>query len=154
MSVKDNDNFIPSAVELERTGLSFTIDTIKYFKEHLQNKAGSPVKINLLLGGDNVVHLPSWHQFDEIINLTRLLIAPRWADRIGNEQTFTDKTNVNLFSAEEQAILSKTDHAFIEFPLIDISSTYIRQCLKEGKSIRYLVPELVYQLIEKEKIFR
>jgi nicotinate-nucleotide adenylyltransferase len=155
LAVAENDKFIPSAVELERIGPSFTIDTIKYFQENLQNKTGNSVKINLLLGGDNVLQLPSWHKFEDIIAQTKLLIAPRWADRLGNKQTPTDRPgDAALFTAEEQAILSKTDHGFIEFPLIDISSTYVRQCLKEGKSARYLVPELVWQLIVQDKIFQ
>ncbi len=158
-AVASNDKFIPSAVELERSGPSYTIDTIKYFQEYLQNSTGKTVKINLLLGGDNIIHLPSWHKFDEIISLAKLLIAPRWADRVGvvgarfTEPALHTAAGAHLFSAEEQAILRKTDHAFIEFPLIDISSTYIRQCLKAGKSARYLVPESVWQLIVKEKIF-
>jgi len=155
LAVAENDKFVPSAVELEREGPSFTIDTIEYFKEHLQNKTGSSVKINLLLGGDNVLQLPSWHKFEEIIAQTKLLIAPRWADRLGNKQTPTDRPgDAAVLTPEEQAILGKTDHGFIEFPLIDISSTYIRQCLKEGKSGRYLVPESVWRLIVKDKIFQ
>jgi nicotinate-nucleotide adenylyltransferase len=59
-----------------------------------------------------------------------------------------------LFTEEELNVLSKAEYAFIEFPLIDISSTYIRQCLKEGRSARYLVPEAVWQLMVKENIFQ
>ncbi len=141
LAVTGNDHFASSAVELERSGPSYTIDTIKYFIEHLQKATGKIVKINLLLGGDNVIHLPTWHKFDEISKLARLLIAPRWADRVGmvyrgepvgaklaSPCSPPTGTGAHLFTLEEQAILQKTDHAFIEFPLIDISSTYIRQC--------------------------
>ena len=138
-AVSGNDKFIASTVELERAGPSYTLDTVKHFREQFS--------VNLLLGADNVIHLPTWHKFDEISQLCRLLIAPRCLEAKGRV------ARMEMLTAGELAILAKTQYSLIESPLIDISSSIIRQRIKSGKTVRYMVPEKVWQIIEKEKYF-
>lgn len=147
LAVAGNDRFVASSVELERSNdePSYTVDTINYFQEHLERSTGGPVKINLLLGADNVIQLPTWHDYGKIFARTRLLIAPRLPKRtVANETMVWDG-----LSAEELQILINADYALMDFPLLSISSTDIEQCLKAGKSIRYLVPEALYEQTKK-----
>jgi nicotinate-nucleotide adenylyltransferase len=137
-AVSDNDKFVASTVELERAGPSYTIDTIEHFKNEFE--------VNLIIGADNIVHLPTWHKFDEIIKSCKLLIAPR---RLHNKDDYSA-----LYSMEEHMILSKIKYASIESPLVDIASSNIRKRIKDGKTVRYMVPEKVWQIIEKEKYFK
>ncbi len=139
-AVANNDLFESSPIELERSGPSYTVDTIKYFA-----KSNT---VNLLIGADNIIHLPTWYQFEEIAKLAKLLVAPR---HLNEDRAQKD---INVFTADELTVLSKTNYAVIDFPLIDISSSYIRQRIKEGRSVRYLVPEKVWQTIEREQYFK
>lgn len=124
VAVSGNDKFVASDIELKREGLSYTIDSIK----HIKNQSA----VNLLIGADNIIHLPTWHKFDEIIQSCKLLIAPRrTTDKNQGQET-------ELFSKEELAILAKAQYKLIDFPLVDISSSNIRQRVKNGKSIRYM----------------
>jgi len=144
-AVSDNDKFIASRIELERPGSSYTIDTI----QHFQNK----FNVNLLIGADNIIHLPAWYKFDEIVQSCKLLIAPRKLDntRMANKSGHQETA---MFTIEEHMILSKVKHALIDSPLVDIASSEIRRRVKEEKTIRYMVPEKVWQIIEKEKYFK
>jgi nicotinate-nucleotide adenylyltransferase len=154
-AVSENNSFIASAIELERPGPSYTIHTIKYFEEHIKDDLSHRPEINLLLGADNILHLPTWLQYAEIAQHVRLLIAPRRISCPVNAEIKTNKPELlNMFSKDELAILSTFNYAVIDFPLIDISSSHIRRCIKEGKSARYMVPESVWQLIIKEKIYQ
>jgi len=132
-AVTANEKFVASSVELERAGPSYTIDTIKYFKDRFA--------INLIVGIDNIIHLPTWHKSEEIFQSCKLLIAPR---RLANNSEHHER---GMFTAEEFAIVSKIKYDVIDFPLIDISSSDIRQRIKIGKSIHYMVPESAWQLI-------
>ena len=138
-AVSENEKFIASRVELDRQGLSYTIDTIMYFKDEFD--------ISLIIGADNIIHLPTWHKFDQIVQICKLLVAPR---RFSNK---IDSTATTTFSIEEHVVLSKIRYAVIDFPLIDIASSYIRSRIKEKKTVRYMVPEKVWQIMQKERYF-
>ncbi len=139
-AVLDNDKFIASTLEVERAGPSYTVDTIKHLKTQFN--------VNLLVGADNVIHLSTWHKFDEISQLCRLLIAPRCLEAKGR------LARMEILTASELAILAKTQYDLIDSPLIDISSSSIRQRVKAGKSVRYMVPEPVWKTIEKEQYYK
>lgn len=138
-AVSNNDKFIASTFELDRSGPSYTIDTIEYFKSNF--------KVHLIVGADNVIHLPSWHRFEDIAKYCKLLVAPR---RIAGVSSAQEK----MFSIEEYVVLSKLDHAIIDSPLTDISSSNIRERCKQGKTIRYMVPDQVWKIIEEKKYFQ
>jgi nicotinate-nucleotide adenylyltransferase len=142
-AVSDNDKFIASEIELERAGPSYTIDTIQYFK--------GDFNVNLLVGADNIIHLPTWHKFDEIVQSCKLLIAPRRMDK--NRVSSGDQKTA-IFTMEEHIVLSKIKYDLIDSPLVDIASSDIRQRVKQEKTVRYMVPEKVWQIIEKEKYFK
>ncbi len=139
-AIADNDKFIASTVELERAGPSYTIDTIEHFKNEFN--------VNLIIGADNIIHLPTWHKFDEITQSCKLLIAPR---RLHEK---SEHRETAVFTVEEHIVLSKVKYALIESPLIDIASSDIRNRVKQGKTVRYMVPETVWQIMEKEKYFQ
>lgn len=120
-----------SRIELDRQGPSYTLDTLTALKAQY----GCGVRLNLIIGLDNLEPIPRWYKADEIFKLVRLLIAPR----------------LNI-PAEEitrltQHLPAGTDFAFIESPASTVSSTIIRDWLRRGKSVQYLVPPAVHHIL-------
>ncbi len=139
-AVSDNEKFNACGIELARPGQSYTIETIEHFK--------GDFNVNLMLGADNIIHLPTWYRFDEIVQSCKLLIAPRRLPNKGGNN------EASMFTIEEHVVLSKIKYALIDSPLMDIASSEIRQRIKQEKTVRYMVPEKVWQLLEREKYFK
>lgn len=90
----------------------------------------------LIIGGDNLQAFHLWKDYEKIIEKYSVFVYARTG--IIEQNNIANHPNVKLF----------------EVPLLNISSTYIRQSIQSGKSIRYLVPELVRQTIEKENLYK
>jgi nicotinate-nucleotide adenylyltransferase len=147
-AVSTNSYFEASDVELKRKGLSYTADTMEYFHEEL----GQDVKLNFIIGGDNFVQIGSWHKVDELIKSCRILVAPRL--EYETEQTNPlvlkmQKTESNP-DPEKYNMPKDADWALIDFPGVAISSSGIRERLREGKSVRYMVPREVNEMLMSE----
>ena len=126
-SIADNANFKIEDAELKRGGISFTYDTMVALKaEHPEND------YYFIIGGDMVAYLPKWSRIDELVKLVHFV----GVKRTGFEQK------------------SPYPILWVDVPTIDISSTQIRDKIKEGRSINYLVPKAVSDYIEKEGLYR
>ena len=150
-AVSTNKYFEASDVELKRKGLSYTADTLAHFHEEL----GSDVKLNFIIGGDNFVQIGSWHKVEELIKSCRILVAPRLEYQ--TEQTNPlvrkmEKTETNP-DPQKYNMPEGADWAVIDFPGVAISSSGIRERLREGKSVRYMVPREVYEMLISEGFY-
>ena len=129
LAIENNDRFKVSDIEFNMPRPSYTIDTLTYLKERHQGH-----RFRLIIGGDNLTIFPKWKNSERIIKDFGLIVYPRPGSsphEINNHQ------NVN----------------FIEAPLLDISATFIRKCIKENRSIRYLVPEKAVEYIYDRKLY-
>lgn len=141
-AVAGNPAFEASMLEIERTGPSYTIDTIRQVLERFGNER----QMNLLLGADNLKQLSTWHRVDEICKLVRLLVAPRFADVNRGSQSALHSGNGN--------IPAQAEYELIDFPAVDISSSEIRKRIGEGRSVLYMVPPAVNQLLSAKGYYR
>ncbi|MFC1574116.1 nicotinate-nucleotide adenylyltransferase [Candidatus Latescibacterota bacterium] len=126
-ALEGNPHFLISDIEMKRQGPSYTIDTIKEIK----STVAPNTEIYFIVGRDNLIEISSWKEPHSIIEETRILAA----DRPGHEDDTIPGWLMNAVK-------------LVHTPLIDISSSDIRARIREGKSIRYLVPDAVYKLIE------
>jgi nicotinate-nucleotide adenylyltransferase len=110
--------------ELRRNLPSYTIDTVEILQQR-----HSGARIFYFIGEDNLAGLTSWHRFTDLQQLVRFVVL----DRRGFE--------------------NKTDYPVIRRH-IDISATEIRKRVAEGRSIRYLVPRAVEEIICREQLYR
>jgi nicotinate-nucleotide adenylyltransferase len=140
-AVADNPFFVASTVEIERNGPSYTADTLKHFI----SLYGEGVCLSLLIGGDNVVSLRSWHRFEEIYQHCRLLIAPRYSENANSNNALSDLERIALKGANFE---------LIDFPFVDISSSTIRRRIKANRSVLYMVPKVVNEIIEARRHYR
>lgn len=123
-AIADHYKLEASDVEFHMPKPSFTIHTLTYLSEKHPNK-----KFVLILGEDNLESFTKWKNYEQILEQYELYVYPR-----------PNVTNSDLKRHPHVKI--------IDSPLLDISATYIRSCIKNNKSIRYLVPEAVEQLIQ------
>ncbi len=129
-AIADNYKLEVSDVEFHLPRPSYTIDTLAVISE---KKPQHTFKV--LIGEDNLINFEKWKNHDQILNQYGLYVYPR----------------PNITKSE---ILSHGNVKMVEAPLLDISATYIRQCIKSNKSVRYLVPEQVEQMIRMRNFYK
>ena len=133
IAIKENPNFIMSDLEIQRKGLSYSIETIMEYKK--QNNIKSK-DLFYLMGSDSLKQFKKWKEPKMIINESRVIVAIRPGFRPSDIPNW---------------ILAKIQFASI--PRIEISSTTIRNRWAEDKTIRYMVTESVWQYINKNKLY-
>ena len=118
-----------STIEFNLPSPSFTIDTLAYLKEkHKQHQ------FSIIMGSDSFTNIKKWKNYEMIIKNYEIYVYQRTGYPIQNiEETIVNK---------------------LEAPLIEISSSAIRKIIKDGKSIRYLVPDVVDQQIKENKYYK
>jgi nicotinate-nucleotide adenylyltransferase len=126
--------------ELEKEGPSYTIDTIKALI-HRSKEEMSPIQLHLLLGEDALTRLHLWKEIEELIALA----PPYIGSRIG-----THPLTMPSLSDSALEILSQ---GITPIPLIEISSTDIRERLSQKKTCRHLVPTNVLDMIERDRLY-
>lgn len=128
-AIADNGKLKASDVEFHFPKPNYTIHTLSRLKS-----LHPGTSFCLLLGEDNLVSFPKWNHFEDILADFELIVYPR---------PNSPKTPLH----EHPKV------TLVDAPLIDISASYIRKCIKSGKSIRYIVPEPVEALIQLKKFY-
>jgi nicotinate-nucleotide adenylyltransferase len=129
-AIGDNYKLDVSDVEFHLPRPSYTINTLTHLQEKFPTR-----QFSLILGEDNLSNLPQWKNYQQILEHYGLYVYPR--PGVTNEEIRRHR-NVKMVDA----------------PLLDISATYIRSCVKANKSIRYLVPEAVEGIIRMRGYYR
>jgi nicotinate-nucleotide adenylyltransferase len=135
-AVADNPHFKLSTLEVERAGPSHTVDTLTMLKRQL----GSEVSLFFILGRDTLAGLPLWKEPEKLVQLCRLVVAPRLGSK-----------DLKHLEAAIPGLLDKVIQ--LDMPVIGISSSEIRQRIAQGQPIRYLVPLEVEEYITEHKIY-
>ena len=140
LAIENCPDFDCSPIEGERNGNSYTIDTVRELLR--QNPTNS---YSLLIGTDQFLTLRSWHKIIELGQLVDFYIANR-----NGEMSFS------TFQKEKEALEKELSLHCKLFPMpaIDLSSTEIRNLLKEGKSIHGMLPKSVEEYILKKGFYR
>ena len=154
-SLKGDENFFVSNKELTRTGPSFTIDTINEFKKEY----GSNAHFSLLMGSDAFLDITTWKNKDKIFKTIQIIIMLRghWKT-YDNIVSFIDE-NISkgyIFNEQDHSFSHKTKQKIIicRVPKIDISSTMIRERVKNNQPIKNLVPENIEKIIRIKELYK
>ena len=137
-AIGDNPHFALSTIECDRAGNSYTYETL----EELKSK-NPDTQYYLIIGADSLVQMELWQKPENILRDAIILVAKRQGP---TTQEFLDKM-------EEIKAKYNADIRVIPCTYIDISSTEIRERVKAGKSIRYLVPEVTENYIKKHHLY-
>ena len=139
LAVVTNPFFDVSRTEIDREGYSYTIDTVKEFREKYPL-----AEIFFITGADAILEILTWKKVEEVMDHCRFIAATR------------PGYNLNDLDKKFKAILPEYSNRIetIEVPALAISSTDIRQRVAKDMSIKYLVPEAVEQYILKNNLYR
>lgn len=138
LAVEHYDNFSVSDIELCRSGVSYTIDTLRELHCLYPDK-----KLYFIIGADSVVQLHTWNNIEEMMQLATFV----GAGRPGYEGVMEEVVKHLGEQAREHILLLDT-------PEYDISSTEIRTRIHQGKNLTGLVPEVVEQYIYKHGLYQ
>lgn len=138
LAIQDNPNFELSRVELDRPGPHFTLDTV-----HIIAEQNPDAEIVPIIGGDSLRDLPTWHEPKE------LLYACHW---VGVMRRPSDEANLEALEHELPGISSKVH--YVDAPLLEIASRDIRSRIALGESVRYYLPQPVYEYIEEHHLYK
>ncbi len=129
-ALRNYPQFKASNIEFTLPQPSFTVNTLAYLDEKYPNR-----EFALIMGEDNLSSLDKWKNHELILEKRNLLVYPR---PNCPKSKFHDHPSVS----------------FINAPLMDISSSFIRQSIKEGKDMRFFVPEKVWDYLEEMHFYR
>lgn len=134
----DNKYFEVSTLELDSNRPLYTIETLKLVKEKYPEK-----EIIFMTGSDNLKEFETWNNPQEILDNFSVLVLERDDDSIEeiiNSSEFLNKNKTSFLKIKNQ-IRS------------NLSSSFVRKQIREGKSIRYLMPDAVYKYIKQNKLY-
>ena len=138
LAIADEPYFKLSAMEIERAGPTYTVDTIAELKTQLE--AGD--ELFFILGWDNLAQLPQWWQPARLITMCRLVAVPRPGYPLPDLKSL----EAAIPGLSKKVIL-------MDKPEIDISASAIRDRVARGLSIYHLVPEPVDEYIRQHKLY-
>jgi nicotinate-nucleotide adenylyltransferase len=136
-----HEAFRMSRLEIDRGGVSYTVDTLAAVKDERPND-----ELFLLLGGDAIRDLPTWREPEQICQLATLLVVHRPQSP---EPDFAPLAKL-VEAAGGGPIRSQQ----VVMPQIDLSSTDMRQRVAEGQSIRYRTPRAIEAYIAAHGLYR
>ncbi|HLF33029.1 MAG TPA: nicotinate (nicotinamide) nucleotide adenylyltransferase [Cyclobacteriaceae bacterium] len=130
IAISDDTRFRAMDIEFHLPKPNFTIDTLAYLTDkHPKHE------FFLIIGEDNLLSFPHWKNYQVILDNYPLLVYPR---------TITERSK----------LISHHHVTMVDAPLLDISASYIRKCIKEGRSLKYLVPDKVIQFIRDRSLYK
>jgi nicotinate-nucleotide adenylyltransferase len=138
LAIASNPNFKVSTMEIDRPGLSYSIDTVMELKAML----GAKVQIYFIVGPDALAEFPLWKDPGRLVKVCQVV-------GIGRPR----HTQVDLRKLERSIPGASRHIMLLDVPRIDISSTEVRKRVAQGLSIRYLVPEAVEKYIQEHKLY-
>lgn len=138
LAIQDNPHFRISTLELEREGITYTVDTLRELKIMYPDDL-----FFFIIGGDSLLSFEQWKEPKEILGLTHVVATGR--DSL-SEKVILDKINYL------QVTMNGSIH-YLQIPNMDLSSSYIRKLRNLNKSIKYYVPNEVESYILEEKLY-
>jgi len=146
VAIAEQPGFVLDTCELERSGPSYTVDTLHDFRK----RYGKDTPLVLLLGTDAFAGLPDWHRWEEIIQLAHIALMTRPGG---------DSSRTGFLSQHEvdhpEALHQAPAGSILRIPVtqLDISATDIRERLRQGRSVHYLMPQVLIETLSSLNLY-
>ena len=149
-AVRSEPRFKADNRELRRSGPSYMVDTLTSLQAEFNS-----TPLCLILGMDAFLGLPTWHRWEAILGLAHIVVAtrPRWnVPAAGKVATLVEERRVmDLGGLRERPAGRIYFHAVTQ---LDISATGIRTLVQAGRSPRYLLPDVVGEMIRLQGLYK
>ncbi|HGJ3430786.1 TPA: nicotinate-nucleotide adenylyltransferase [Streptococcus pneumoniae] len=126
LAIEGIDGLVIETIELERKGISYTYDTMKILTEK-----NPDTDHYFIIGADMVDYLPKWYRIDELVDMVQFVGVQRPRYKVGTSYPVI----------------------WVDVPLMDISSSMVRDFLAQGRKPNFLLPQPVLDYIEKEGLY-
>ncbi len=139
LAIKDQKNFQVSDIEIKRGGISYTVDTVmELFKLYSE-------KPYFVMGADSLLSLHLWKEPQKVTSLACLVVVDRFNKA---------KEILKYMKYKFPHLKEDQDYILLEVRRVDVSSTEIRERVRTGKSIRWLVPQEVEDYIIRKGLYK
>jgi len=138
-AVADNDHFAVSRVDVDRPGVSYSVDTVRL----LQVELGPDTQLFFIIGGDSLGDLPRWRDPSQLIELCQVVAV----NRPGYPAFSPERLEPVIPGAGERI-------RHLTVPALNIAASEIRRRVAAGQPIRYMVPDAVVRYIEERGLYR
>ncbi|MBV8056963.1 MAG: nicotinate (nicotinamide) nucleotide adenylyltransferase [Deltaproteobacteria bacterium] len=151
LATKGNRYFMVSDVEVRRSGSSFTIDTVRFFRATMRAQP----ELYLIMGGDQFAELDTWKEAAELTQLCNIIVHTRLAEKQPGAEIAVAMLNHFGYIETENSYMHRSGHTltFVNTTFFPISATVIRRKLAAGESVRYFVPSDVGDYIERHALY-
>ena len=129
-AIEGYKKFSACDIEFSMPKPSYTIDTLTYLKEKYPKR-----DFALIMGTDNLERLDRWKNYEQIINYHKIIVFPR-------------------NGCEGGALRSHPNVQIVDTPIIEVSSTFIRESIRAGKDVRFFMPERVFEYVDEMNFWR
>lgn len=138
LAIADNTAFELSTLEVERSGVSYTIDTIETLQQIYPG-----TEIYFIMGMDSIYILDTWKDIKRLVTMCRFIVVTRPAYELNRSDPALQGVPPEFWDQVD----------ILEIPAMDISSTDLRCRVQQGKPIRYLLPPAVEQYIYDNSLY-
>ncbi len=154
LAIQENPRFSASDVELQRSGKSYSIETIQHFRQNF----GARVSLYFLIGLDAFLEINTWKEYASLFESCNFVIMsrPGLEKKFSSEHLPIELARDFCYDIRKNGYVHRS--GFLVFPkevtALDISSTRIRQNFKERRSVTYLLPAAVEEFVRSHKIYQ
>lgn len=139
-AIKNYEKFTIDSYEIDKNGLSYTFETL----EHLKERFGDGTELFFITGADCLIDIYKWKNIERIFESANLVVFNRPGYDMNklfeNKKKVEGEFNTNII--------------FLPLLMLDISSTYIRDKIKEGRHVDFFLPENVYEYIKELNLYK
>lgn len=146
LAVEGNRHFEVSDIEINKETPNYTFNTMSELKNSIKDE------LYFIMGSDSLINIKKWYRYQELLNLCNFVIFPRILDNFVESKV---SSNIEFLKnwIKDNLNISLNKFFFIDFPMLEISSTIVRKKILDKRSINYLVPEKVIQYIYEENLY-
>ena len=155
LAIQKNPDFVLDEREINRGGVSYSIDTVREFKQEF----GEEIRLCFVLGADAFINLPEWNNWKELFNLCNFIVStrPGYTLTLIKEllsKELREECSQRWVSNTESLRKDTSGLIFIaSTTMLDISATSIRAHIADGRNVRHLVPSATVNYISENKLY-